>query len=130
MTDGWTQAEAIALCRKIEDVCPAFGCHVALTGGLLYKLGERKDMDIVFYRIRQVETIDVDGLFGALATLGIERLNKGSFCAKAAYRGRKIDCFFPEELDGEYPTDDATAAPGPSGPGVDHVFADAEDINF
>lgn len=44
MGDGWTQAEAIALCRKIEDVCPAFGCHVALTGGVLYKLGERKDL--------------------------------------------------------------------------------------
>lgn len=34
---GWTQAEAVALAKKIEAVCPAFGCHVALTGGLLYK---------------------------------------------------------------------------------------------
>lgn len=111
MSDAWTQAEAIALCRKIEDLCPAFGCHVALTGGVLYKVGERKDLDILFYRIRQVDEIDVDGLFGALTKLGIERLNKGSFCAKATYRGRKIDCFFPEELDGEYPV----AAPDPLG---------------
>lgn len=108
MSEGWTQAEAIALCRKIEDVCPAFGCHVALTGGVLYKLGERKDLDILFYRIRQVEKIDVDGLFAALARLDVERVGKGSFCSKATYRGRKIDCFFPEELDGEYPIGDAS----------------------
>jgi hypothetical protein len=108
VTAAWTQAEAIALCRKIEDVCPAFGCHVALTGGVLYKLGERKDLDILFYRIRQVGEIDVDGLFRALRSLGIEHVSTGSFVAKATYRGRKIDCFFPEELDGEgeYPPPD------------------------
>ena len=39
MTDTWTTAEAIALCREIEAICPAFGCHIALTGGLLYKEG-------------------------------------------------------------------------------------------
>lgn len=112
MGDGWTQAEAIALCRKIEDVCPAFGCHVALTGGVLYKLGERKDLDIVFYRIRQVEEIDVVGLFRGLAAIGIGRTTEtGSFCVKATYRGRKIDIFFPEELGGEYPP----AEPDPLG---------------
>ena len=39
----WTQEQAIALCRKIEAVCPPFGCHVALTGGALYKDGPRKE---------------------------------------------------------------------------------------
>ncbi len=44
--DVWTQEEAIELCRIIEDICPQAGCHVALTGGCLYKDGERKDLDI------------------------------------------------------------------------------------
>jgi hypothetical protein len=126
---GWTQAEAIALCRKIEDVCPAFGCHVALTGGLLYKLGERKDCDIVFYRIRQVDEIDVVGLFGALAKLGITAaaVEFVRFVVKATYRGRALDCFFPEAEPGEYPTSDATRGVG--GPGIDALFDDEEPIS-
>ena len=50
---NWTQQHAIELCKRIESVCPRYGCHVALTGGLLYKDGPRKDCDILFYRIRQ-----------------------------------------------------------------------------
>lgn len=41
----WTQREAIDLCIKLERIAPAFGAHVALTGGLLYKSGQRKDCD-------------------------------------------------------------------------------------
>lgn len=51
---SWTQEEAIQLCRLLEALAPTFGCHVALTGGCLYKDGERKDCDILLYRIRQV----------------------------------------------------------------------------
>lgn len=105
----WTQTEAIYLCKKIEAVCPKFGCHVALTGGLLYKEGPRKDADIMFYRIRQVEAIDKEGLWAALASLGItvctEPVSYGhSFVIKATYRvphapflePQNIDFFFPE----------------------------------
>jgi hypothetical protein len=53
----WTQADAIALCRKIEEHVPDAGMHVALTGGCLYKDGTRKDADILFYRIRQADEL-------------------------------------------------------------------------
>ena len=53
---------AVTLCRLIETFAPQYGCHVALTGGCLYKNGDRKDIDVLFYRIRQVEKIDHDGL--------------------------------------------------------------------
>lgn len=99
---GWTQAEAIALCREVEAICPAYGCHVALTGGCLYKDGERKDLDLLFYRIRQEPEIDKDGLFDALLAIGIEHERGFGWCHKAKHQGRSIDCFFPEE-DGEYP---------------------------
>lgn len=98
----WTPDQAFDLCRQIEAVCPAFGCHVALTGGLLYKDGPRKDADILFYRIRQVETIDLDGLFDALATIGVVKVSGFGWCHKAMFEGRQIDCFFPEEDSGEY----------------------------
>lgn len=101
---GWTLEQGAALCREIEAICPAFGCHVALTGGTLYKDGERKDLDVLFYRIRQVEHIDTDGLFNDLCAIGIEKKGGFGWCHKATFGEKKIDCFFPEEADGEYET--------------------------
>lgn len=99
---GWKREDAIALCVLIESVCPSYGCHVALTGGTLYKPGDRKDCDVLFYRIRQAETIDQEGLFAALAELGIERLSGFGWVHKAMYQDKNIDMFFPEAPDGEY----------------------------
>lgn len=48
----WTQEQAISLCVAIEAIAPKFGYHVALTGGCLYKAGERKDLDLIFYKNR------------------------------------------------------------------------------
>lgn len=81
----------------IEAICPKFGCHVGLTGGLLYKSGDRKDADILFYRIRQVTEIDVDGLMEALAAdLAIVPSDDHGWCYKATWHGKPIDFFFPE----------------------------------
>ncbi|MFA5875231.1 MAG: hypothetical protein WC901_00890 [Candidatus Margulisiibacteriota bacterium] len=98
----WNQKEAIELCAEIEKICPLYGCHVALTGGCLYKYGERKDLDILFYRIRQVPSIDYDGLFKELSFIGVHRISGFGWCYKAEYKNKKIDCFFPEEVNGEY----------------------------
>jgi hypothetical protein len=102
MTNKWTQADAISLCIEIENICPPFGCHVALTGGNLYKTGPRKDCDILFYRIRQVEVIDVDGLLDALTKIGLGHSGDFGWVKKATYRGKSVDMFFPEFDDGEY----------------------------
>ena len=104
MMSAWTQAEAVELCRQIEAVCPAHGCHVALTGGLLYKDGLRKDADILFYRIRQIEEIDVGGLLASLAALGVEAGDDFGWCHKATFNGKPIDFFFPERAGDEYPS--------------------------
>lgn len=98
----WAQAEAIKLCVKIESICPKFGCHVALTGGLLYKTGERKDCDLLFYRIRQVKEIDIEGLFNALLEIGLSKVSGFGWCYKCEYHGKPVDCFMPEEQGGEY----------------------------
>ena len=102
----WTLSEAIEICTKIESVCPEFGCHVALTGGLLYKEGSRKDLDILFYRIRQVDEINVDGLIEVLSGLGFTDHSGFGWCRKAKLNGKKIDMFFPEEKAGKYDRDE------------------------
>lgn len=44
------QADAISLCRQFEEHVADLGWHVALTGGCLYKDGDRKDADIMLYQ--------------------------------------------------------------------------------
>lgn len=103
--EPWTLPQALKLCRELESIAPAYGAHVALTGGCLYKDGERKDVDIMFYRIRQVNKIDVDGLFSELEDFGIKKTGGFGFVFKAVTAtGKKIDFFFPEE-EGEYTGD-------------------------
>jgi hypothetical protein len=93
----WTLDSAVVLCTLIEKIAPQFGCHVALTGGTLYKSGKRKDVDIMFYRIRQTPEIDREGLFVAMEALGIKRKgHQSAWICKALFEGRKIDFFFPE----------------------------------
>lgn len=97
----WTQTEAIKLCVLVENICPHYGCHVALTGGLLYKHGARKDCDLLFYRIRQSAEIDYDGLWSALTVIGLKKVKGFGFCVKASYEGKGVDCLFPEGEDSD-----------------------------
>jgi hypothetical protein len=93
----WTLEQAVALCRRVEEVCPPFGCHVALTGGVLYKDGPRKDLDLLFYRVRQVKAIDRAGLFAALQQVGLIQLKGWDWCYKATFHRKPVDLFFPEQ---------------------------------
>jgi hypothetical protein len=97
----WTQQEAIELCIAVEAVCPEYGCHVALTGGLLYKAGPRKDCDLLFYRVRQAKEIDMEGLWAAVGEIGLTEQSGFGWCHKATYHGKPVDCFFPEEQGNE-----------------------------
>ncbi len=102
-SNQWTREEAITLCVMVEMVCPPFGVHVALTGGLLYKVGPRKDCDLVFYRIRQCKEIDFNGLFQALEGIGFSQPIGFGWIFKSQFRGLRVDLLFPEEAGGEYP---------------------------
>ena len=98
--DSWVLEEAVELIKMIEKVCPDCGCHVALTGGLLYKEGPRKDLDILFYRIRQNKEIKRDRLLTILGELGIIIHGRFGWLNKASYLGKTVDLFFPEYVDG------------------------------
>ena len=96
---GWTLDEAVRLCRMVEVIAPQHGCHVALTGGCLYKVGERKDLDLLFYRVRQVEKIDWISLLESLETIGFSIVGRHGWVVKAKYNDKPIDIFFPETPD-------------------------------
>ncbi len=93
---NWTQQQAIAFCVALEKIAPSYGAHVALTGGTLYKTGERKDCDVLFYRIRQTPRIDTVGLLHAMRGLGAIFERDTGWCIKATHAGRPVDLFFPE----------------------------------
>ena len=94
-----TRELAIALCCAVEPIAKEHDCHVALTGGCLYKGGKRKDIDILFYRVRQVESIDVAALFAGLETIDLKPVDTshyGRWCVKCEWQGLRVDCFFPD----------------------------------
>lgn len=101
-SNQWLLKDAVTLCKLVELICPQFGCHVALTGGSLYKEGERKDCDLLFYRIRQVPAIDMAGLLVALHRIGVSHVAGSGWCFKAKYRGKNVDMLFPEAVGGDY----------------------------
>ena len=96
-----TQEDAIELCQILSLVTPQHGAFVALTGGCLYSLGERKDIDILIYRHRD-DVIRWTDLWVALASAGIVMTEDHGWCKKATWRGFSIDFFDPED-DGKYP---------------------------
>jgi hypothetical protein len=106
MSEVWTLETAAQLCRMVEDIAPSFGAHVALTGGCLYKDGERKDVDLVFYCIRQCDAIDEQGLLDGLALEGFSIGKQHGWVYKAMYEGKEVDLFFPEAYPAGIPRDE------------------------
>lgn len=110
MNNKWLLEDALFLCRKLEEIAPRFGAHVALTGGCLYKDGLRKDVDIMFYRIRG-QAIDITGLLNAIesdkslsimvnAQYGwLHKAVMGDYINGPPDKLKMIDFFFPEEPD-------------------------------
>lgn len=100
----WRRHEAIELCERLHKIAPMFGIHVGLTGGCLYKDHERKDCDILLYRIRQSE-MSLENFFTCLeVAFKIKVTNDHGFCVKAVdATGRDIDFLIPERENGPYP---------------------------
>lgn len=93
----WSHHQAVGLCQDVEKVAIKHGYHVALTGGCLYgDAVPRKDVDILFYTIRQQKG-NRKTLVKALETeLGFELKTVHGWMQKATVEGRNIDMFFPE----------------------------------
>lgn len=94
--------DAVELCTLIESIAPEFNCHVALTGGCLFAEGERRDIDLVIYRIRQAHYIDWNGFKDASVSIGLIFTvgEDYGWCKKAMWRNFPIDVFDPEDPTG------------------------------
>ena len=92
-----TKEMAIELCKLLYQKLEPLGFYPSLTGGLLYKEGNRKDIDILIYRNRQkvesFETIDIES---HLNSVGVEITGYFGFVTKAKWKGLVIDLFNPE----------------------------------
>lgn len=92
-----TQKDGVELCRKLYPLLKEVGIFPAITGGLLYKDGERKDIDILLYRHRQercdFEVIDLAPL---LSIAGVIVKESFGFVTKAEWKGFEVDIFNPE----------------------------------
>ena len=104
-THGWTLQTAIGVCIDIENLLEPLGFHVALTGGTLYKLGPRKDVDVMIYshkvdKSNLLNHTEVDYIAGRVASLyhtTYSRAETGRYNDdKVIYTlGNNIDLFFP-----------------------------------
>jgi len=100
MTEG--QEVAFELCKKLyKKLSPEV--YPALTGGTLYKDGDRKDIDIVLYFNRDSGPMETEDLKKKLNAVGLRGLQfKTGFVAKAKYKGYSIDLLNPEtDLDAD-----------------------------
>jgi hypothetical protein len=97
-----TIEDGITLCKILEKVLRGAGLFPALTGGLLYKEGGRKDIDIVLYRHRQqLECFEVELIESLLESVGVTVTGFYGFVTKAKWEGFVVDIFNPEtNLDG------------------------------
>ena len=92
-----TIEDGIELCKLIYSTSEVYGLFPALTGGLLYKDGDRKDIDIVLYRHRQkVESLDVRDFEPLLSVLGVKVRSTHGFVTKCEWKGFEVDIFNPE----------------------------------
>lgn len=88
--------DASDICRDIHAAIVDLDCHVALTGGTLYKDGNRKDVDVLFYRVRQKAHPPRESILAALRGIGFIIGKEYNWCTKSTYKGIDVDLFFPE----------------------------------
>lgn len=107
---------AIELATKLEHflIDNDYKMHVGLTGGVLYKEGVRKDIDLLVYNVLQSD-IKEDNAFVMLQHFcqKTERTSFESFygfVTKITYKGHNIDILYPEFIGvGTYPVDKETS---------------------
>lgn len=91
-----TQDQGIELCRKLYERLKPDGFYVALTGGLLYKDGERKDIDIIIYRNRQQVKFEIKDIESKLDECCLYDFEHYGFVTKCKFKGITVDLFNPE----------------------------------
>lgn len=101
---GWCMATALPVIMAIETqlIFQELRCHVGLTGGVLYKAGWRKDLDLIIYQEGSSLPYDRGEVLDMLRTLNFDpyRATERGRVVKAWYGpGNKypVDLFFIED---------------------------------
>ena len=95
----WNLASALEYCFYAEQKISAFA-HIGLTGGCLYKQGERKDLDLIIYPHQNVRSFDLTAVPNVLGlTIVTENVEFLEAYSRAVVKcllpdGRGIDLFF------------------------------------
>lgn len=108
-----TQLEtAIELCKLLESLSEETNAHPALSGGTLYKEGERKDIDIVLFLHNLPENHKVLPYINDITGVYFDKIEGLSFSkqctervVKGTYKGYDIDFIYPESGCYAYPND-------------------------
>ena len=87
---------AVRLCKTIEPICIKNGFHIALTGGVLHKDGNRKYTDLILYKNRQNSDQNLLQLWNDLQLQGVRFIKSFGFVTKFTWQGNKIDMLYPE----------------------------------
>jgi len=89
--------DGLLLCRLLHAVLAPKGFYPSLTGGLLYKEGPRKDIDVLIFRNRQdISHFEMTELKPILGSIGVEITSYHGFVTKATWNGFVVDLFNPE----------------------------------
>ena len=91
--------DAITLCRVLYNNLSNVSVYPALTGGSLYKDGERKDIDIVLYRNRQERNVfETEFVEDNLKQCGLSGFKYFGFVTKCKWGDIDVDIFNPETI--------------------------------
>lgn len=101
----WNISQAVELCRTLEDLTRPLEWHVGLTGGVLYKDGQRKDCDVILYSTQRSQ-LDAKQLLSRISALPeVTAFRRYGYVTKFDYNGKPVDILMPElkGQEGEYP---------------------------
>ena len=110
-----TLEAALILCSGLYRIFDG-RYFVGITGGLVYKDGPRKDIDILIYRCRQHDKFEVSALLEELERFGMTDLRHFGFVTKAKWCGYDVDIMHPESdstngINSTTPEDELTDLP-------------------
>ena len=87
--------DGIVLCQRLNKFLNK-AYFVALTGGLIFQQGERKDIDIIIYRNRATMPFETIQLGVKLTAFGFTNLRYYGFVTKCEWQGHSVDILHPE----------------------------------
>ena len=91
--------DAVKLCKALYvELSPHY--YPALTGGSLYKNGDRKDIDIIIYRNRETLPFEIYEIQNNLEDAGLYNFIHHGFVTKCEFDGLSVDLMNPETTSG------------------------------